>query len=107
MAKITNKQIANAFRKAVPFLRTDELDGGKTSFICFAVDDATDCGRVDRRACDKACEIIGKRLGVGCGSIHTWLRRQGIPEKDLTHDRVQAHRHAWLQQLIKEFETKK
>lgn len=104
MAKITNKQIANAFRKAVPFLSTGQRDN-KTSFICFAIDDSQESWQRDRAA-NKACEIIGKRLGVGCSTMHTWLRRQGVLDEHITPDRLQAHRHSWLQQLIKEFETK-
>ena len=36
-------------------------------------------------------------------SFWGWLRAQGVPNKDLTTEAVQAHRHAWVDRLIKEF----
>jgi len=37
-------------------------------------------------------------------SLGGWLEHQaGIRERDLTNNRMQAYRHAWLKQLIKEF----
>lgn len=50
-------------------------------------------------------EIIHERLGHQF-SVSAWLAMQGVPQRDLTNIRVQAHRKAWVEMLIEEFSKK-
>lgn len=113
MDEVTNKQIANALREAVPFLMTKEAEqkaepyGGKKDwFICFALRLAAMApeSKISQRSLTATRDIINRRL-EGYNSLPLWLRHKAkIPTKSLTFNKVQAHRHAWLQSLIKEFE---
>ena len=83
----------------------------KQKFICLAlVTAAAHSKRVtdaDVKRCD---EIIESRMG-GAYVMEKWLAARGyIPDYELcshgTKDRIQAHRHAWVDMLIAEFESK-
>ena len=108
MAKVSNKQIAEAFRNAVPWLRNGVgglYRGGKHEFMCYAISagngGARDSAKVDA-AGEAAQKVISKRLG-DCATLNCWLFCRGI---DWWLGDIQAYRHAWLQQLIEEFDNK-
>jgi hypothetical protein len=95
------KAIAAAFRAAKPLLWDGvggEIPFGKTRFICFAI----------RLAATKshwaAEEVISKRIGGKYSSMAVWLSYQDISNSSMTDARLQAHRHAWPDMLIAEFE---
>lgn len=98
----TDKQragIAAAFRAAKPLLWDGAPDRpGQHDFICFALDATA------YRYRHTARNIVRERLD-GYLSMCTWLARQGVRKKQMTPTRVQAHRHAWLDMLIAEFEA--
>lgn len=93
------RQIAAAFRAAKSRLARDEADvrNGRERFICFAL------AMARHAASDDASRIVGDRLGRSY-SLGGWLKTHGVEEREITLDRLQAHRHAWLDLLIKEFE---
>ena len=113
MDEVTNKQIANALREAVPFLMTKEAEkeadpccGKKDWAICYALRLAALApeSKISRRSLTATSAVIFKRL-EGYNTLPLWLEHKAkIPTKLLTFNKVQAHRHAWLQSLIKEFE---
>ena len=109
MARVTRAQIAWAFRAAVHHLARNEQEvkqGNKSAFICFAIGDG--CENIAAptlpAAADEACRIIDERLDR-YSTIRMWLVGQGVEQSEMTLDRLQTHRHKWLQQLIAEFEA--
>jgi hypothetical protein len=104
MNKADRKQIATVFRKAKKLLWNGRgvlpwYGYTKSEYICHAID-ATD--RTDEEK-DAAKDIILARIRPN-GSFDGWLERQlGVKKEDMTLYRVQKHRHAWLDMLIKEF----
>jgi hypothetical protein len=64
-------------------------------YICVALSET-------KVGCAVSLEIIRRLDGM---TVRTWLYRN-LPESrhgEITDERVQAHRHAWVDQLIKEF----
>jgi hypothetical protein len=114
MSKVTNKQIATRLRAAVKELAKNErqiYSTYKQVFICRAVEETTGCWwMASEKEKEEVCaikKIIHDRIKP-CQQLEHWLIRVGnIPERNLTSDKVQAYRHAWLQSLIAEFSTKK
>ena len=103
-----NKRIAKVLRDAAPYLNTGKHihEGDRARCICFAIDKGIFASTLnDNVAGVHICREISIRLGDSA-TMAEWLIKQGIPEYQLTHNRVQAHRHAWLQQLIEEFDNK-
>jgi len=113
--KVSNKDIAKAFRNAIPRLaKTRESIGLRATrqheFICHAIHagnlydyaDITDI----TKAGFAARKVIQDRIAPEI-TLDSWLRRFcGIDFEYSTPNAMQEHRHAWLQKLIKEFETK-
>lgn len=103
-SKADRLKIAKAFKDAKAFL----WDGngirprGKQTFICFALEEAMFCGTPAYDAYQSAISVIALRLRPHT-SLTSWLSAQFIPSHDLTCPRLQAHRLAWLDLLIKEF----
>lgn len=105
---VTNKQIARALVKAIPHLwnGVSNFYQGQT-YICHAIRSG------DNRSWDHlsqatvaAIEIIENRLIINGNrkTFRTWLSWQpNVKSKDMTDQRVQAHRKEWLLMLIKEF----
>lgn len=77
---------------------------GHVSYICVALDLVTHAWCRDRRrAVELIKYIIGERMGPRI-TMTSWLKYTvGIPANELTLERVQAHRHAWVDLLIEEF----
>ena len=110
MKKISNKQIAQAFRNAVPCLDKRGSDENKHFYICFAIEQSPDTDYYVKAA---AMGIISDRIAP-CTTLEEWLEERGVPAKQLENPatynptrRLQQHRYAWLKQLITEFENKK
>ena len=103
---VSNKQIARIFRRAMTFL-WDGVDIQSlqytSEYICYAIA----WGRREPDQAEyKARKIITQRLN-GYSSVGSWLHwYHDIPSSELTAQKLQAHRRAWLEMLIKEFETK-
>lgn len=94
--------IAKAFRAAKPRLWDGVQPRGwwYTSQICFAVVEG-----LGGRGARHACEEVTRRL-EGSVTMRMWLLEVArVPSGHLTPERVQAHRHAWLDRLIAEFEA--
>lgn len=92
------------FREAKKHLIRSEAEIGRvtgTMLICWAIDRVP--ARLQER--DDARAIIKDRL-KGHSVLDQWLQANGVKNRDITFDRVQAHRHAWLDLLIAEFEAK-
>ena len=92
------KAIAAAFRAAKPLL----WDGHHprklgSRYICFALDGSL------HPAANAAKAIVLKRVRPAY-SFDGWLALQFIPDLVIGDARIQAHRHAWLDMLIAEFE---
>ena len=108
MNKSARKQIHRALKSAVPFLHDgkDEGNDWNTEYICVAIDHARRSSKYawpSYNGASMARSTIESRISPFC-SFETWLERQPtVRYADLTFERVQKHRHAWLQQLIKEF----
>lgn len=108
MAKVTNKQIAEAFKNAIPFLwsgRGDQV--GKNIYICHAISAAGVKSGAHLNGnwvpISSALNVISRRLGSSY-SADGWLSRRGIRIKP--QQKMQAWRKQWLEQLVKEFENK-
>lgn len=108
MAKVTRKQICQAFKDAVPLLARSEEDitwyscsrGGpnKEEFICLALSPS-----VISAASNAARQVITDRIGH-TGSLKAWVSDQGLCDYSrITVLDMQTYRHRWLQALIEEF----
>ena len=86
-----------------------ELEKLDTSeYICFAILFAareSSNERANHAIYLRCRKVIEKRLFPN-NCLETWLWRSGnIPLKEITHQRLQAHRLAWMDLLIKEFKA--
>lgn len=95
---VTNKQIALVFREAKKDLRiSSSLHASK--YICISIKGRVNLPIEHREA---AIAIIGERL-EGEHTLENWLASKGVSYEDMTDTRLHAHRHIWLNKLIKEF----
>jgi len=108
---MSNKRqaIAKAFIDAKPHLwggmrEINEEEEEEEIYICFAIYLAKHLGLAGPDSCDWATEVIHKRR-EGYTSLACWLDAHGVPYKHQNTERLQAHRHAWLDQLIAEFSS--
>ena len=113
MAKVSKKEIAQAFRNAVPRLYRTDAEKRRcparrcgNEFICHAIFDGNNTGTYESKAITTvgaaARRVIEKRIRP-YGTINSWLRHQGV---EIWNGDIQVYRHAWLQQLIQEFDNK-
>ena len=102
---VTNKKIAAGFAAAKQYL----WDG--VSFqnpfylpihICTALCRASDRRKITVKVRKHCQEIITQRIDRH-PTFESWLISAGVKNTEITRQRVQAHRHAWLDLLIKEF----
>ena len=99
--KISNKKIAAALRKAVPFLSTGTYSQNTTDYVCRAVENANG---ESKSVTHLISDMIHDRISP-FASVEVWLGNEAnIPREKLTRKNLQAYRHAWLDSLIKEFE---
>ena len=84
---------------------------GKEKFICIAITTAAaHSKRITKEDVERCTEVVESRL-KGAYTLEGWLNDWGcVPAHELcdrtTKDRIQAHRHAWVDMLIAEFESK-
>lgn len=85
---------------------------GKEKFICIAIMTAANhTKRITAADIDRCRFMVESRLR-GNDTMESWLQRQGcLPMvwglvDHATKNRIQAHRHAWLDRLITEFKSK-
>ena len=105
MNKVLRKQVHEALKASKRWLSKGDAtyEFGVTDYICIALAIVADDNPDHYIGAEKAKRIIAKRLD-GCYALDTWLSLKGIPHNDLNdYNRMQAHRHAWLDMLIKEF----
>jgi hypothetical protein len=93
------KAIAAAFRAAKSLLwdGAPSFYADKFTFICNALVDSR------HEARHAASDVIRIRLSP-FNFLNQWLKHKGIDAEDYPPERLQAHRHAWLDMLIAEFE---
>lgn len=101
MTKTERLAVAAVFREAKKHLAHDGRLG-KWPYICYAINAVA--GDRPTKAHTAARKVVMDRLG-GRASMLPWLEDQGIPRQEITINRLQAHRHAWLDQLIAEFSS--
>jgi hypothetical protein len=84
----------------------------KEKFICIAITTAAaHCKRMTVADVERCEDVIKSRMD-GEYTLEGWLADRGCVANDYfqfsrtTKDRIQAHRHAWLDLLIAEFEAK-
>ena len=81
-------------------------------FICLAIGQAAKYNkRITDANVERCRNMIESRL-EGFPSLEGWLEFKGCLSSqqwldDDTKDQIQAHRHAWLNQMIAEFKAKK
>ena len=90
---------------------TEMCNTGKVKFICIAITTAAAYTKRMTVADVKRCtKIVASRLEHDY-TMEGWLESRGCLNSYFlcdraTKDRIQAHRHAWLDLLIAEFESK-
>ena len=105
MNKVLRKQVHAALKASKRWLSKgdDTYEFGVTDYICIALAIVGDDNPDHYIGAEKAKRIIAKRLD-GCYALDTWLNLRGISFGNLNdYKMMQAHRHAWLDMLIKEF----
>ena len=105
MNKVIRKQVYDALKASKRWLSKgdDDYEFCGTDYICIALAIVGDDNPDHYIGAEKAKKIIAKRLD-GCYALDTWLNLKGVSFKDLNdYNMMQAHRHAWLDMLIKEF----
>ena len=110
--KITNKQIAKVFSKAVSYLNKKGGCNHKETYICYAIEQSYYRSNIPYEQKNAAITVIQTRLSP-FNNLEDWLVHQGV-DFDLLLDNIgdptremQQHRFKWLKMLIKEFENKK
>ena len=99
-----NKRVAAALRQSLNHLWNGKgpRNDGKESCICYALSAGDD---VDMPAVNAARKIIMRRLAPS-STLRYWLCNR-VPSSDVdNYVNLQAHRKAWVEQLIVEFENK-
>lgn len=126
MKTLTNKErlaVSKVFKRALNHLSDTYVDlesgnySGKRMYLCWAIIEATTPGGMNglgdtSRAGKLAKNIVQSRLD-GCMTLQTWLIRKSLDfayqvrqDAMMNNGRdMQAHRRAWLMQLIAEFEA--
>ena len=106
MPTVTNKQIAATFRKALPHIRTRPSGPGER-YICYAIEETSQRDGFRREPSDviRAAQAVIQSRIAPWSSMESWLEDRGI-DCWPNFTKLQAHRRAWLKQLIKEYSTK-
>lgn len=107
---VTNADMVAVLEKARSLLATDDTDDGHV-WICHAIyeSDSRKNWHQASPAAKKVISIIQERLGFFDApqyrnDVESWLLSVAkVPRSQLTVNRVQAYRHAWVKELIKEF----
>jgi hypothetical protein len=102
--KQTKQHLAETYEETCTYTR-------KEKFICIAITIAANNNkRITDKDVERCTHVVESRL-EGTYTLEGWLvDKSCIPDYELcghsTKDRIQAHRHAWLDLLIAEFESK-
>jgi hypothetical protein len=102
--KQAKQHLAKDFKETLNGYRHD-----KEKFICIAlITAAANCKRITEEDVKRCTAIVESRIDTY--TLEGWLVDRGcIPDAFLNDhnilDRIQAHRHAWLDLLIAEFEA--
>lgn len=85
--------------------KKEQYTEGKSPYLCDAIGHAgADQGKVAKRKADEIRNKISVAIN-GFFSVEHWLRDvHGVPMADITRGNIQTYRHAWLKQLIKQYE---
>lgn len=81
----------------------------KSEYICFAILSAArnNPNEIANHATYLRCRRVIEARLFPCNGFYSWLHYEAkIPQTMLTQERVQAHRLAWMNKLIKEFKAK-
>ena len=93
----------NPFKEAKQLLWDGkEFDGGY-EFICHAIEQAADMGKISPAQKFIAQKMVSDRLPVG-DTVVCYLRRLNIKPELITNENVQFFRHRWVEHLAKEWE---
>lgn len=71
-----------------------------SEFICITLVMLAAQDFISKRTAQQCAKIVRDRVG---STLEEWLVKQGVPYTEFTPRRLQAHRKAWLDMLIKEF----
>ena len=102
---VTNKEIAAGFAAAKQYLwdgTSPQTPVYLPEHICVALDRANNKKKITSYVRDACKKIIANRL-EGKNTFRDWLEFKGINVIGSDEPKIQAHRHAWLDLLIKEF----
>ena len=102
---VSNKKIAAGFAVAKQYLWDGESPQTIVylpKHICIALDAARNNTKITIGVRDACKEIIANRL-EGKNTFQDWLEFKGVKITEGDEAKMQAHRHAWLDLLIKEF----
>lgn len=103
-------QVAEALRAAKRYLGRSHRSvwtPNKERFICYAIEVAYERGFTTAEAAELARRMIAHRLGGAFYTLEGFVRTHTTSYYSLSAaalvDKMQKHRHAWLDQLIDEF----
>lgn len=102
---VTNKEIAAGFAAAKQYLWdgvSPQIPVYLPRHICLALSCATNKRKITVKVRKHCQEIIAQRIDRR-RTLESWLNSKGVKGAELTCQRMQAYRHAWLDLLIKEF----
>lgn len=111
MRKPPNKDLVKALKACLEYLAEDMNHARECGLVRMKICHALTRAEIGCKCTFDAAEylrqrVIMERLG-GHGTLNQWLVEEaGIPELDLYAEgrkHLQAHRRAWVGQLIKEF----
>lgn len=102
--KSKRQLIHTAFKNAVQYLdKGVKGDNTGTEFICWAIEDGTPAGDWRVSGVDYAKKVIQERISPFT-TVEWWLQeKHNIRCWNLTRKNLQSYRHAWLEELIREF----
>ena len=98
---VSNRQIVAALKIAKAKINDGSPNDPRPSYICYALCDK----KIRTEVFIETRAMIESRLHPAI-SMGGWLRHNGVDIGDLTKPKLQAHRQAWLDQLIEEFSQK-
>lgn len=98
-----NKGLVKAFKVAKRHVSPTYWCGGKSQFICHALENAWHLREITEDECLAAKLILVTRLKPYGNCVESYLDEIGIDWRAYPSDEVQKYRHRWLDALILEF----
>jgi hypothetical protein len=106
--KHAKRYLATTYKNSYDYVNQE----GQEKFICIAIMTAASHNkRISDKDVERCRKMIASRL-EGNDSLEGWLMHKGCIHEEFllfdraTKDRIQQHRHAWLDMLITEFKSK-